>query len=181
MNAVDQFDQNIAYYAFNRKTVKWRKRALTHLLHVAIIQSMLLYCIKSKKNVSQFSFTVDLIREMTKDIPRLRTVPTVDPAGGSKKTGPPLPKTDTPLTPPHPLERKASAQYNCLVCTVMKKRKKGDSSTKREYLHHAESRYECRECGGVALFCVDTCFEIYHEYTVYKKKIRAELNITDNE
>ena len=43
MNAVDQFDQNIARYNFNRKTVKWWKRALTRLLHVAKVQCMILY------------------------------------------------------------------------------------------------------------------------------------------
>ena len=43
MNAVDQFDQNMAYYCFNWKTVKWWKRALTHLIHVSKVQSMIVF------------------------------------------------------------------------------------------------------------------------------------------
>ena len=36
---VDQVDQYLAFYSFNRKTVKWWKRAATHLLHLAPVQA----------------------------------------------------------------------------------------------------------------------------------------------
>ena len=63
MNTTDQFDQNTAWYAFNTETLKWWKRALTYLLDVAELQSMILYDINTGKEVSQYNFKLQLIKE----------------------------------------------------------------------------------------------------------------------
>ena len=72
MNAVDQFDHNIAYYCFNRKTVKWWKCALTNLIHVSKVQSMIVLNMGKtpEEQMTQFEFTLELVREMTAHIPR---------------------------------------------------------------------------------------------------------------
>ena len=102
MNAVDQFDQNMSYYAFNKKTLKWWKQASTRLLHVGKVQCMILYNIKTGRNTTQYEFTVELIKEMTQEIPRLKT-PTADPTLPVRKSGRHYPK---PILPRATIEQK---------------------------------------------------------------------------
>ena len=42
MKGVDQVDQYLAFYSFNRKTVKWWKRATT-MIHMARVQALIIY------------------------------------------------------------------------------------------------------------------------------------------
>ena len=72
MNTTDQCDQNTAWYAFNTETLKRWKCALTYLLDVTILQSMILYDINTGKEVSQYNFKLQLIKEMATDILRLK-------------------------------------------------------------------------------------------------------------
>ncbi|KAL8592536.1 hypothetical protein ACOMHN_030221 [Nucella lapillus] len=68
MNGVDQFDQHIQYYSFNRKTWKWWKRACFHLLHLAKVQAYLIYGINNPgTKTTQLQFTTDLIEQMMAD------------------------------------------------------------------------------------------------------------------
>ena len=64
MNGVDHLDQMLSYYAFNRKTVKWWKRAATHLLHMAKIQALILYNKYEQKSMTQVEFTLRLILQL---------------------------------------------------------------------------------------------------------------------
>lgn len=65
MNGVDVLDQHLSYYSFNRKTVKWWKRAATHLLHVAKVQALILYNKNEDVKLSQLDFTLELVARMT--------------------------------------------------------------------------------------------------------------------
>ncbi|KAK7495726.1 hypothetical protein BaRGS_00012946 [Batillaria attramentaria] len=72
-----------------------------------------------------------------------------------------------------PTEKRLHPTRNCRVCTIPAKRKPGE---KKMYLHRAETRFECRACGGIAL-CIEPCFELYHEFEDYKRKIKTFLNL----
>ncbi|XP_070193310.1 piggyBac transposable element-derived protein 4-like isoform X1 [Littorina saxatilis] len=65
MNGVDHFDQHLSYYSFNRKTVKWWKRAATHLLHMALVQAMILFNKYEDKPKPQADFVLDLVMQLT--------------------------------------------------------------------------------------------------------------------
>ncbi|KAK7461574.1 hypothetical protein BaRGS_00038659 [Batillaria attramentaria] len=66
MNGLDNFDQNIQYYSFNRKTWKWWKRAAFHLLHLAKVQSFLVFKMFNPNwKKSQKEFTLDVILHLT--------------------------------------------------------------------------------------------------------------------
>ena len=65
LNGVDTLDQNLNYYMFNRKTVKWWKCCATHLLHMAKVQAHTLHIKCSPRKLTQLDFTVELVRQLT--------------------------------------------------------------------------------------------------------------------
>ena len=171
MNAVDQFDQNMAYYCFNRKTVKWWKHALTHLIHVSKVQSMIVFNMGKtpEEQMTQFEFTLELVREMTAHIPRLSDKP-VDPALAVRMSGRHFPSTIPPT------DKKENPTRKCRACTISNKR---HNDSERRFLHRAETRYHCLECGKIPL-CVDPCFRIYHTYSDYQRKMKQLLGLEGN-
>ena len=85
MNGVDSFDQNLGYFSFHRKTMKWWKRLAFHLIHLAKVQAHTLHKIHSPKPLPQKEFTQELIRQLLKDVPmkpdkvdKRRSLPDID-------------------------------------------------------------------------------------------------------
>ena len=74
MNGVNSFDQNLGYYSFHRKTIKWWKRMAMHLIHLSKVQAYILYQQKVQAPLSQYEFTKELVRELVSDAPLKRKV-----------------------------------------------------------------------------------------------------------
>ena len=55
---------------------------------------------------------------------------------------------------------------------------KGGKPNQKRYLHRSETRYECRQCGDVAV-CVDPCVEVYHEDSDYRRTIETTRDIQE--
>lgn len=66
IGGIDTMDQHLSYYAFNRKTMKWWKRAATHLIHIAKVQAHILFK-KSHPKVSQLEFTKTLVLQLVNE------------------------------------------------------------------------------------------------------------------
>ena len=165
MKGVDQMDQNLSYYSFNRKTLKWWKRMATHLIHLAKVQAYLLYKQQAAKALTQAQFTIKLIDQLMTESTVNRPAPT--PAGD------PLDATrleframDHWLECIPPTEKKLRPTKNCKCCTVHEKK----PNNKNCYLRRKETRYQCSKC-KVPL-CVEPCMRIYHTHLDYHREIR---------
>ena len=69
MKGVDQVDQYLAFYSFNRKTVKWWKRATT-MIHMARVQAHIIpkKANAGKPTMSLVDFTLCLISCLLADV-----------------------------------------------------------------------------------------------------------------
>ena len=194
MGGVDNIDQNLSYYAFNRKTMKWWKRAATHLIHIAKVQAHILYK-KTGHNVTQLSFTLQLILQLVDEDSGADEAPT-DPPAGLATTDPPagLATTDPPVGPapqappqqntreaaPMDFQRLKNSNFEHFLQEIHPTQKKKKptkncvcctvySGTRKQYTHRKETRYQCRIC-KVAL-CVAPCHMVYHSVKDYTREI----------
>ena len=165
MKGVDSFDQNLSYYTFYRKTVKWWKRTAFHLIHLAKVQAYLIYKMKVP-GANQYKFSIRLVEQLTETIPRLSSPPPAVPIVGERLSG--QGKAHYPSKIP-PTESNAAPVKVCVCCSIRDPAKGG------RYLHQKRSRSECRKC-DVGL-CYEPCFEIYHEFKDYKAKAKQVLNL----
>lgn len=163
MKGVDQFDQNLGYYSFHRKTLKWWKRMAMHLIHLCKVQAYILYKMCAPRPKSQLQFTKELIREL------LSGVPMKKPARVRQPTAERLVLDNHFITncPPTPTE-----QHPTRTCTVCSFR---DPSGRKRYLRPKKTAYFCEQC-EVPL-CFKPCFKLYHTKTDYKTAAIAELNL----
>ena len=155
MKGVDQMDQYLAFCSFNSKTLKWWKRAATHLLHLARVQAHIIYRknnVGSRNTMSVMEFTLCLISGLVAGNVNVRR-DTPMRAGQiqrlSHKSNPhflvSIPATD----------KKAKPTKRCLACCVPGKKR-------NEYARRKETRYMCKEC----------CHEIYHTHYDYTREIQ---------
>ncbi|GFO46681.1 PiggyBac transposable element-derived protein 4 [Plakobranchus ocellatus] len=169
MKGVDQFDQNLMYYNFNKKTVKWWKRAATHLFHMMKVQAYIIYRENEHQPSSQLDFTLDIIDEILEETALLNPLP---PAGGGQRlTG----RDMHYLTPVPPTEKRLNPTKNCKVCTIPSNDKRPGA---KRYIHRRESRYQCLECGGIPL-CVHPCHKLYHTVQDFRRSILRQLNLNN--
>ena len=169
MNGVDKNDQNVAAYAARRKSTKWYKKLVFHMLDLVRFQAYILYTKETERPVSQLKFIQELIHGLVEraDLPPV--------ALGRPRQGMPLQRLTARHFPSFlpSTDKKAHATRRCCVCSVPTghRRERGVRAPRRK-----ETRYQCSEC-GVAL-CVVPCFEIYHTFTDYKQ---AYENLADDE
>ena len=167
MKGVDQVDQYLAFYSFNRKTVKWWKRAATHLLHLARVQAHIIY----RKNTTAINklclldFSLHLISGLLAQVGeekrRLQPHP-LEIHRLSHKNNPHF-LVSIPAT-----EKKKYPTKRCVACCIPGK-KRG------EYARRRETRYMCKSC-EVAL-CIEPCNEIYHTSEDYAREIRRHFQV----
>ena len=207
MNGVDHLDQHLSYYSFNRKTVKWWKRAATHLLHMAKIQAMILYNKYEDKKRTQSEFTLDLIVQLT----NYRTVEHQDAetrAGDAQQQG-----DEAPVAPG---ENAAAPEGEEPAAEEEPPRKKAKyvMPLDLERLSHSDNPHQLvsnpptgkqlrpsRDCecctihGGKRStyirrsqtkymckackvpLCVDPCFAVFHAVKDYKREMRRYYNL----
>ena len=145
MNGVDRIDQQIQYYPFVRKTIKWHKKFSMYLFQLCFHNAFILFRIQNadSKCSTLFNFISSVCRAWTK--PQQHPAPTGPPSssfsqrpgsgsGGSHK----VVKIPATKKKPYPTRK-------CVVCIQGGQRK--------------ETRYMCGSCGA-ALH--RECFNAYH-------------------
>lgn len=148
MRLVDKSDAMISSIECARKTLKWYKKLFFHLLDLTMLNSYILYTLKSGKKGKLQSFIIEVIRQLLETNATERPAPghrsaSLDP---SRLTARHFPRT---MQPP-PESKKQRVQRACYVCR----------HTTRRQQQRRDTRYHCREC-DVAL-CIEPCFEEYH-------------------
>ncbi|KAJ8938073.1 hypothetical protein NQ314_011616 [Rhamnusium bicolor] len=64
MSGVDRSDQLTSYYSSPRKTPRWYKKMIFHLLDLAVMNSYILFRISQKSEITLLNFRERLIREL---------------------------------------------------------------------------------------------------------------------
>lgn len=142
MGAVDRADQMIQPYDATRKTTRWYKKAMIHLLQVSMLNAFIVYKKASDVQLDFFQFQCAVINTLF-----FRDNPAPHP---------PLPGTDDgfrligrhfprkiPLT-----KEGCSKTRRCRVC----------------YKHgiRKETSLYCEQCPSLPPLCASPCFEVYH-------------------
>ncbi len=85
MNGVDKLDQNIGYYPFVRKSHKWTKKFVTHLLQISLFNAFVIYKAKNPKVIVKLSsFIQSVIKSWTSQ---------EQAGGGEERVDPPTEST----------------------------------------------------------------------------------------
>lgn len=145
MGGVDQSDMLLSSTESVRKTVKWYKKIFFHLLDLSVLNSHIVYKIKTGKNINLLDFQRELVKAL------IAKYKTVQPRSSTRRA-------EHGHSPLRLIERHFPKMYarnpesnritlkRCVVCSKHMKRK--------------ETSYYCPSC-QVPL-CILDCFEKYH-------------------
>ena len=205
MNAVNHLDQHLSYYSFNRKTIKWWKRAATHLLHMAKTQAFILYNKIEEEKMTQLDFTLSVIDSLVNDCINQAPAPQTDVAPddsqdenvviGQEQQQDASLEGDENLDPTTAKKRKIiepidimrlSHRDNPHVITNIEPTAKSIkpylnckcctlTDGKGKYIRRQCTKYMCKAC-KIPL-CAVPCFEIYHSSKDYKREMRRYYSI----
>lgn len=144
MGLVDKADMQICFLDNTRKTLKWYKKFFFHILDIAILNSHILYNIKTGKH-TKLHLIQQLLEEFT---------PNRVPSKGGRRSADlaptPLRLTGRHFPSPIPAS-KSKPQRPCYVCK---------HSNQQGKLKRKDTRWMCAEC-EVGL-CVHPCFTTFH-------------------
>ena len=162
MSGVDNSDQLLQYYNFNRKTIKWWKKVFFHFLSLGIINAQKLYNFLAREQgcpqMKLLSFTQSLATDLVQcDL--VRNAPVVPPPTHARV----LPESFQHL-PERISEDNPAKVLQCRVCR--EKHKKGCAEASQS--SPRRTTFRCSHC-KVPL-CVDKCFKIYHTKENYWNK-----------
>ena len=142
MGAVDKADQMLQPYDATRKTTRWYKKVMTHLLQVALLNAYQVYKKHKGSTIDFLGFQYQVISDLLytdnpapqQDLPRCEDVARLSerhfPVNISEVVG------------------KRSSGRKCKVCTSQGRRK--------------ESSFLCGQCPSKPALCVSPCFQVYH-------------------
>ena len=154
MCGVDNSDQMLSYYSFNRKTIDWWKKLFFHLINLALVNAQKIYNVVNLQPMPLSAFLLSVIEDL------------VDDAGASQER-------EDLVSHPNPFSRvfrnyrhfpvynkgnasKSHAQRDCVVCAMKRKHKTIEEQKK----FRKTTVYQCKIC-KVPL-CIVDCFEVYH-------------------
>lgn len=149
MGLVDKADMQLSFVESARKSIKWYKKFFFHLLDVSVLNSYLIYQVKTGKKPQLSEFRINLIRQIIEEFKITRS----SPKGGRPSTSETplrLSERHFPVPVPTTPGGKKNRQKQCRVC----------SQTKRRPQKRTDSRYMCEQC-DVGL-CLNPCFADYH-------------------
>ena len=159
MSGVDHLDQISSYYPCARKTVKWSKKLVLHLLHLAVMNGFILY----KKYNRGITSVLDFLMAVIRDMPHVSVEATESEATDSAPTQAFRAARKDPLTrligsvskpklaPIPPVGGKTFHKKLCRVCFRKKKR--------------SETRYYCEDC-KIPVHKGE-CYNAYHSKKYY--------------
>lgn len=147
MGGVDKTDMLLSTTESVRKSIKWYKKVFFHFVDLSIVNSHVIYKMKTGKNTPLLQFQKDLVRQLVakyqKIKPRSSTSRRPDYAHSPLR----LIERHFPSMFPRKENNKVTVK-RCVVCAKQGKRR--------------EISYCCEPCGNIPL-CVIGCFERYHK------------------
>lgn len=157
MSGVDRLDQLVSYYSCPRKTVRWYKKIIFHLLDVTLFNAYILFK-KKIKNIRMIEFREKIIRGLLEIPENEKNGKVFFEASKSiavhdnRRAQVRLDNNITPHFPekiPLPSENYRRKNYflNCKECLKKDKR--------------TQVSYRCKGCEEKPPLC-PTCFESYH-------------------
>lgn len=161
MAGVDRADQLTSYYSSPRKTIRWYKKVVFHLLDLTVLNSYILYKKATNKKITFLEFRNQLIRSLVK-IPdtvtsgkQLNTPGSLHDNRRSRENRPDNLHVDhniqkhCPEKIPLPNENYKRKTYfmNCRECLKQKKR--------------IQTSWRCKGCDTHPALCPG-CFEAFH-------------------
>lgn len=150
MGAVDRADQMLQPYDATRKTTRWYKKVMLHLLQVALLNAYLLYSkTPGVKKLDFFSFQQKVISSLLFDDGRMNVPTTTDIQHEDLAR---LKERHFPRKIPQ-TGKSHSTSRKCKVC--------------REKGVRKETCYMCQQCPSAPALCVQPCFELYHTVKNY--------------
>ena len=153
MGDVNNSDQMLEYYSFNRKGVKWWKKLYFHLISLALVNAHKLYKMQNGRNNRSMplsDFLLAAIDDLIGRSPRaLAEGVSPSPVQVSNQHFPE--RTEATASKRH-------AQLECIVCS--KRRKLALLEDPPRKIRSATTTARCKQC-KVPL-CVFGCFEAYH-------------------
>lgn len=160
MSGVDRCDQLTSYYSCPRKSVRWYKKVMFHLLDVTTINSFILFREITKSNKKLLQFRENIIKDLLGIFPEMKDGRKLVKRGAANCTNSRrMTDMPTPSLPPeikHILEKiplpetynRKSYFLRCRQCS--KNGKRGQTS------------WRCQGCEMKPPLCVGKCFELYH-------------------
>lgn len=142
MGGVDKMNQLLQPYDPCRKTIKWYRKVVIHLLQVAMMNSWIIYRKREGKKtflqyeqavIAQILFGMD--QEADSEVPAVESLVR-------------LTEKHFPDVIP-PTENKPRAQKRCRVCWARDKVRR-------------DVRYHCPDCPTQPGLCFPACFKVYH-------------------
>lgn len=167
MSGIDRCDQMVAYYSSPRKTIRWYKKVIFHLLDISVWNAYFLYQKSHQKQMVFLDFRDNLITSLIQlpvDIvcgaDLVRNIPKRGRPRGANNLQPTLPSSPSlassswtqeqhfieKIPAPQGYKRK-SYFLRCSRCTMLKLRK--------------ETKYRCKTCPKKPALCAE-CFEPFH-------------------
>lgn len=157
MSGIDRVDQMISYYSCPRKTIRWYKKMIFHLLDVTVWNAYYIFRSCVKPNENYITFKEALIRQLldigdtNKSVPKLflnktTKVSTANPSPNDTETNAPqhfLAKIPIPEN-----YKRKTYFLRCKQCSQNKKRK--------------ETSWYCKTCVTSTPLCPGKCFEEWH-------------------
>ena len=147
MGAVDRADQMLQPYDATRKTRRWYKKLMLHLLQVSLLNAYIVFRHTLQSKMDFLTFQCEVITSLL-------------------FAGQPTPEAVQPRTEevvrlqerhfPHPVPQTQKASRStrkCKVCTKKGKRK--------------DTSYMCTQCPNQPALCVYPCFELFHTLKDY--------------
>ena len=156
MSRVDRCDQLISYYSCPRKTIRWYKKVIFHLLDLTVMNSHKLYCIVNKSKMGFLQFREELIRDLIR-LPKIvkSGIDLVNIRHSEEQTKNTT-EREVPNTLAHYLEnipipegyKRPKYYLRCKQCATKKKR--------------SNTSWRCNKCPSKPALCAGKCFEEYH-------------------
>uniref|UniRef100_A0A1B6ML80 PiggyBac transposable element-derived protein domain-containing protein n=1 Tax=Graphocephala atropunctata TaxID=36148 RepID=A0A1B6ML80_9HEMI len=143
MSGIDRKDQLMSYYPCERKTMRWHKKLLVHILQMGLLNAFILYnkfVIGRKKTMLEFR--LDVVKTLlgpSRDERRVERDEEEEENEGEVKHLP----TKVALN-----DKGIRARKKCKLCSRNGVRK--------------DTTFECRACPDRPALCLQQCFAEYH-------------------
>lgn len=139
MSGIDRQDQMMSYYPCERKTIRWYKKLLVHILQMGILNAYFLYnkyTITSK--MTMLDFRLQVIKSLLGSDRQVEVEDNREHEGEAKHVPAKLPINN----------KGVRGRKKCKLCTRNGTRK--------------DTTYYCKACPGEPALCLENCFEIHH-------------------
>ena len=152
MGGVDRSDQLLSYYGFPHRTVKWWRRAMFHLLDMAVVNAYIMYTTstQSSRKRTHEQFRIELAKELLLQ--------------SSIDVGEDVPLSHGRLQRPLPPQSRLTERHfpDNLTCAVPGKKRQTECTvcSRKRGRGRKTTTYMCKQCK--LPMCITPCFELYH-------------------